>query len=145
MNINELFTDGLNFAVSFLRLFTNFTRTMNVQLISADDVHQICRSCLCKGDKLIPLDVPYNHVVNTKYDCVNAAETIGELLMACGNIHVSRIYYKGQDSILMQRCQRHFMTFIVDHGRRWAAAECVHKMFYEHSCHFRIQTDVRSK
>lgn len=67
-------------------------RTMNVTRIPADDVHQVCRSCMYKGDKLIPLDVPYNHVVNKKYDCVDAAETIGELMMACGNVQVSRFH-----------------------------------------------------
>lgn len=65
------------------------TNEMETSEFDADEVQQICRSCLCKGDKLIPLDVPYNDVVNTKYEYVDECETIAKLMMACGNIQVN--------------------------------------------------------
>lgn len=62
---------------------------MNASVLAVlDDVQRICRSCLCRGDKLIPLNVPYNDVINTKYEYVDARETIGKLMMACGNVQV---------------------------------------------------------
>lgn len=61
---------------------------MNTSAFATDDIQRICRSCLYKGDKLIPLNVPYNHVVNTKYDYFDARETVGKLMMTCGNVQV---------------------------------------------------------
>lgn len=63
----------------------------NARISASDDVRKICRSCLCRGDKLIPLDVPYNSVINAKYEYVDARETIAKLMMACGNVQVTRI------------------------------------------------------
>lgn len=89
--LNELFTVGLNIVWFYFQNHEQIclTEMENSRVSVADDVRQICRSCMCKGDNLIPLDLSYNHVVNTKYDYVGEGESIANLMMVCGNVKVN--------------------------------------------------------
>lgn len=107
----------------------------NVRISVDDDVQRLCRSCLSRDEKLIPLDKPYNHVVNTAYEYseINERETIANLMMTCGNVKV--IVNKCE---LQIRILNWIYSKSTDRAWRRTAAKCVHKMFHEHSSHFPV-------
>lgn len=73
---------------------------VNIKASAASDVERICRSCLNKSDKLIPLDKPYKKKSVAKTEFIESNETIGRLMMKCADVRVS--YNHGQ----LHKCQK---------------------------------------
>lgn len=90
---------------------------MNARVFEERDVGRICRTCLCKGAKLIPVDRTYA-VTNSEFRY--APETIGEFMIAFANVQVN-LHFKidtvgaFQSNILFVR-----LSSVTDYRRMFA-------------------------